>query len=189
MKRTKRLLSALLAVMILVASSGITTLAEGELPSPSGSVTWSAFEDTGEIPGNGGSTGSGQGKEDTEDEATVPADGDQDETPSGGSGTDGEPTVGDSQQPEEGEAPLLSIRWLAEDGGIRLIAMLENPGVDTAAEGSIRLDGLEAAALAEPLPEGITLEAAEDGAELLFLFPLLLRNCRNRSSSPLPRRI
>ena len=170
MKRTKRLLSALLAAVIVVTSNGITTLAEGDAPLPSDSVTRSASEDTGEIPGNGGSTGSGQVEEDTsgsEDEATVPADSGQDETPSGG-GTDGEPTVGDSQQPEEGEAPLLSIRWLAEDGGIRLIAVLENPGADTAAEGSIRLDGLEAAALAEPLPEGITLEAAEDGAELRF---------------------
>ncbi|PWL41518.1 MAG: hypothetical protein DBY43_05305 [Clostridiaceae bacterium] len=94
------------------------------------------------------------------------------EPEAGSSGSAGDlgddPTIGDSQGQEESEAPRLVIRWMEEEGGIRLTAVLEHPGEDTAAEVAIRLDAEEAAALQQPLPESIAFQALEEGAELRF---------------------
>ena len=94
------------------------------------------------------------------------------EPEAGSSGSAGDlgddPTIGDSQGQEESEAPRLVIRWMEEDGGIRLTAVLEHPEEDTAAEVAIRLNAEEAAALQQPLPESIAFQALEEGAELRF---------------------
>ena len=94
------------------------------------------------------------------------------EPEAGSSGSAGDlgddPTIGDSQGQEESEAPRLVIRWMEEDGGIRLIAVLEHPEEDTAVEVAIRLNAEEASALQQPLPESIAFQALEEGAELRF---------------------
>ncbi len=77
----------------------------------------------------------------------------------------------EEEQLEETEAPQLSLRWEAGQNGtsILLSAELDPFREDTAATVAITLDAEEFQALSQPLPDGITAEAAETGGELRFV--------------------
>ena len=135
----------------------------GEEESSSGSETESSEASSSSTPEEGGSSSSSS--EAGTDENT------SDNTPPRTENDSDSSSSSEEEQPEETEAPQLSLRWEAGQNGtsILLSAELDPFREDTAATVVITLDAEEFQALSQPLPDGITAEAAETGGELRFV--------------------
>ena len=174
----RRPLAGLLAVLLAATSVSWNSFAQEEPgpAAPPGQTVSDEEQEPGgeETPGPAEETPDGEkppaGEEDSEPE--------QPEQPPENILPDGEePTAGESglapgqsspaapeeeTPPEEARAPRLALRWQQTGGGqVRLTAELSHAEGDAAAEVSIQLTEEQAAALNDPLPEGLRLEEDE----------------------------
>lgn len=195
MRNFKRLLATLLAAIMMVTSSGVTALAEGItydfstafIESDSNHLPYVSVDENDDYADDDGITGNHVVTDEKKDHESS-NEGYISGNTGGGMGAAGRGdgiSIGASLPPEEDLAPFLLILWLADENSIHLEASLENPGEDTAAAITIYLDEAEQLPFSSRSLRILTCAIwMMEVQSFAFLFPPLLRSCRNWSVLP-----